>query len=98
MGKVQLKLGERVQPTIAVFGAPGSEPILGVFALEGFRLAADPAGWSRPRPSQAARRRARADRRARSRLDSDMNGCFAEARGSRAAEAAARPAPRCLSR
>ncbi len=42
VGWVQLKLGERVQPTIAVFGAPGSEPILGVFALEGFRLAADP--------------------------------------------------------
>jgi len=25
-----------------VFGEPGSEPILGVFALDGFRLAADP--------------------------------------------------------
>ena len=30
------------QPTIAVFGEPESEPILGVFALEGFRLAPDP--------------------------------------------------------
>jgi len=29
-------------PTIAVFAPPTSEPILGVFTLEGFRLAADP--------------------------------------------------------
>ena len=28
--------------SIAVFGDPGSEPLLGVFILEGFRLAADP--------------------------------------------------------
>ena len=39
---VQIRIGERAQPTIVVFGEPGSEPILGVFALEGFRLAADP--------------------------------------------------------
>jgi hypothetical protein len=39
---IRMRIGDRVQPTIAVFGAPGSEPILGVFALEGFRLAADP--------------------------------------------------------
>src|SRR5437870_147390 len=39
---VQLKIGERAQPTIAVFGEPGSKAILGVFALAGFRLAADP--------------------------------------------------------
>ncbi len=39
---VQIKIGERARPTIVVFGEPGSEPILGVFALEGFRLAADP--------------------------------------------------------
>lgn len=38
----QIRMGERGQPTIVVFGEPGSEPILGVFALEGFRLAADP--------------------------------------------------------
>ena len=37
-----MRIGERTQPTIIVFGEPGSEPILGVFALEGFRLAADP--------------------------------------------------------
>lgn len=40
---VQIRIGARVQPTIAVFGEPGSEPILGVFALEGFGLAVDPA-------------------------------------------------------
>lgn len=39
---IQLRIGDRVQPTIAVFGEPGTEPILGVFALDGFRLAADP--------------------------------------------------------
>lgn len=38
----QIKIGERAGPTIVVFGEPGSEPILGVFALEGFLLAADP--------------------------------------------------------
>ena len=32
----------RVQPTIVVFGEPGSEPILGVVTLEEFLLAADP--------------------------------------------------------
>ena len=37
-----IRIGERERPTIVVFGEPGSEPILGVFALEGFRLAADP--------------------------------------------------------
>lgn len=39
---LQLRIGKRGRPTIIVFGEPGSEPILGVFALEGFRLAADP--------------------------------------------------------
>jgi len=39
---VQIKIGARVQPTIVVFGAPGSEPILGVVTLQEFLLAADP--------------------------------------------------------
>ena len=39
---IRIRLGERVQPTIAVFGEPRSEPILGVVTLEEFRLAADP--------------------------------------------------------
>lgn len=39
---VRVRIDGRTQPTIAVFGEPGSEPLLGVFTLEGFRLAADP--------------------------------------------------------
>ena len=39
---ILIRIGERTQPTIVVFGEPDSETILGVFALEGFRLAADP--------------------------------------------------------
>src|SRR5881628_4207238 len=42
MAWIRIRLGERVQPTIAVFGEPRSEPILGVVTLEEFRLAADP--------------------------------------------------------
>jgi clan AA aspartic protease len=38
----QIKIGSRARPTIVVFGEPSSEPILGVVALEVFRLAADP--------------------------------------------------------
>ena len=38
----QIRIGQRVQPTIVVFGTPGSESILGVVTLEEFRLAADP--------------------------------------------------------
>jgi aspartyl protease family protein len=37
-----IRIAERARPTVVVFGQPGSQPILGVFALEGFRLAADP--------------------------------------------------------
>jgi clan AA aspartic protease len=39
---VQIKIGARAQPTIAVFGTRGSQPILGVFTLEGFGLGVDP--------------------------------------------------------
>jgi clan AA aspartic protease len=38
---VQVRIDGRAQPTIAVFGNSGSEPLLGVFTLEGFGLAAD---------------------------------------------------------
>ena|SRR5437763_1315799 len=38
----QIKIAGQEQPTIVVFGAPGSEPILGVVTLEEFLLAADP--------------------------------------------------------
>jgi len=39
---ISIGMRDRVQPTIVVFGEPGSEPILGVVTLEEFRVAADP--------------------------------------------------------
>jgi len=39
---VQVRIDGRTQPTIAVFGDPTTEPLLGVFTLEGFGFAADP--------------------------------------------------------
>lgn len=39
---VRIKLEDRVQPTLAVFGDIGTEPILGAFTLEGFGLGVDP--------------------------------------------------------
>ncbi|PYU91151.1 MAG: hypothetical protein DMG25_15385 [Acidobacteria bacterium] len=39
---INIRMRDRVQPTIVVFGEPGSEPILGVVTLEEFRVAADP--------------------------------------------------------
>jgi len=41
---VQIRIGARAQPTIAVFGERGSEPVLGVVTLEEFLLAVDPVG------------------------------------------------------
>lgn len=40
----QIRIGGREQPTIVVFGEPGTEPILGVVTLEEFLLAVDPVG------------------------------------------------------
>lgn len=37
-----VRIGGQQEPTMVVFGDPGSEPLLGVFTLEGFGLAADP--------------------------------------------------------
>jgi len=39
---VQVRIDGRTQPTIVVFGDPGTEPLLGVVTLEEFGLAADP--------------------------------------------------------
>jgi len=39
---IRVRIDGRTQPTIAVFGDRDSEPLLGVFTLEGFGLAADP--------------------------------------------------------
>lgn len=38
----RIRIGGKPQPTIVVFGDEGSEPLLGAFTLEGFRLAVDP--------------------------------------------------------
>lgn len=38
----QIRIGEREQPTIVVFGEAGTEAILGVVTLEEFLLAVDP--------------------------------------------------------
>lgn len=40
---IRIRIAGREEPTIAIFGDPGSEPRLGLFTLEGFLLAADPA-------------------------------------------------------
>jgi aspartyl protease family protein len=39
---INIRVIERTQPTIAVFGEHGSQPILGVVTLEEFLLAVDP--------------------------------------------------------
>lgn len=39
---IRVRIDGRTQPTIAVFGDPDADPLLGAFTLEGFRLAADP--------------------------------------------------------
>jgi len=39
---INIGVGGEVQPTIAVFGEPGSKPILGMVTLEEFLLAVDP--------------------------------------------------------
>jgi len=38
---VRMRIGDRVRPTMAVFGDVATEPLLGAFTLEGFLLAAD---------------------------------------------------------
>ena len=42
MAWARVAIGELVQPTLVVFGEPGTEPILGAFTLEGFGLGVDP--------------------------------------------------------
>jgi predicted aspartyl protease len=38
----RVRIAGKSRPTIVVFAEPGSEPLLGAFTLEGFRLAPDP--------------------------------------------------------
>lgn len=42
VAETQIRIGARARSAIVVFGEPGSQPILGVTALEMFGLAADP--------------------------------------------------------
>ena len=42
IGRTWVRIGERTEVTLVVFGAPDSPVLLGAYALEGLRLAADP--------------------------------------------------------
>jgi clan AA aspartic protease len=39
---VRIRLDGRTQPSLCIFGEPGTEPLLGVFTLEAFGLGVDP--------------------------------------------------------
>ncbi|HWP36635.1 MAG TPA: hypothetical protein VNL18_03680 [Gemmatimonadales bacterium] len=39
---IRIRVAGRLQPTIVVFGEPGTDPLLGVVTLEEFRLSVDP--------------------------------------------------------
>ena len=39
---VRVRMNGRSQPSLCIFGDPGTEPLLGVFTLEGFGLGVDP--------------------------------------------------------
>jgi predicted aspartyl protease len=41
MGWIRIRLDGREQPTLAIFGEPGSTVLLGAFTVEGFRLGVD---------------------------------------------------------
>lgn len=42
LAEIRLRLDDQERTTICIFGRPGTEPLLGAYALEGFGLAADP--------------------------------------------------------
>jgi predicted aspartyl protease len=42
VGRIWITIDGRTEMTIAVFAAPGSQTLLGAYALEGLSLAADP--------------------------------------------------------
>ena len=44
IGRAWVRVGNRSEITLVVFAEPGSPALLGAYALEGLRLAADPAG------------------------------------------------------
>lgn len=42
IASIRVRMNQRSRPTVAVFGEPGTEALLGAFTLEAFGLAADP--------------------------------------------------------
>jgi len=44
IGRTWIRVDGRAELTLVVFGETGSQPLLGAYALEGLRLAADPVG------------------------------------------------------
>src|SRR3972149_4025699 len=44
IGRTWIRVGGRTDLTLAVFGEPGTQPLLGAYALEGLRLPAAPGG------------------------------------------------------
>jgi predicted aspartyl protease len=44
IGRGWIRVSERAEMTLVVFGEPGATPLLGAYALEGLRLAPDPLG------------------------------------------------------
>jgi predicted aspartyl protease len=44
IGRGWIRVGDRSEITLLVFGQADSEPLLGAYALEGLRLAPDPVG------------------------------------------------------
>jgi len=44
IGRTWIRVDGRTELTLVVFGGPDSQPLLGAYALEGLRLAADPVG------------------------------------------------------
>ena len=44
IGRTWIRVDGRTELTLVVFGEPGTQALLGAYALEGLRLAADPVG------------------------------------------------------
>ena len=42
IGRAFIRVGDRAEITLVLFGEPGSPPLLGAYSLEGLRLAVDP--------------------------------------------------------
>ena len=42
IGRAFIRIGDRAEITLVLFGEPGSPPLLGAYSLEGLRLAVDP--------------------------------------------------------